>query len=125
MAGEPLTIYGDGRQTRSLCYVDDMVEGLIRLMEVEPAPDGPVNLGNPIEMRVRDIADMIEYACSAKSLGRHLLPLPADDPRQRCPDISRAKSLLNWGPKTSFEEGLVKTIAWLYHQQMEPNCEKA
>lgn len=106
---EPLTIYGDGKQTRSFCYVDDLVDGLLRLMEADV--EGPVNIGNPREMTILDLATTIE-----RLLGRALpytrLPLPADDPRQRRPDTARAAKLLGWTPRIPLEEGLTTTLAW-------------
>lgn len=110
LAGKPLTIYGDGSQTRSFCYVDDMVDGLIRLME-HPRFTGPVNLGNSQEVTVRELAEKILKLAKSKSrLIRK--PLPADDPKQRCPNIRLAKAKLKWAPTVPLEKGLVKTIAW-------------
>ncbi|MFL6629642.1 MAG: UDP-glucuronic acid decarboxylase family protein [Vitreoscilla sp.] len=110
LTGEPITIYGDGRQTRSLCYVDDTVDGLLRLMD---APDitGPVNIGNPIELSMLQIAQTIlELTGSASTLTYR--PLPADDPRQRCPDISQARERLDWTPQVALRDGLRRTIEW-------------
>jgi UDP-glucuronate decarboxylase len=110
LTGEPLTIYGDGRQTRSLCYVDDTVEGLLRLMDT-PDITGPVNIGNPIELSMLQIAETIlELSGSASTLVHR--PLPADDPRQRCPDISQARERLDWTPQVALRDGLRRTIAW-------------
>lgn len=107
---KPLTIYGNGSQTRSFCYVDDLIEGLIRLME-HPTLRGPVNLGNPHEITVRELAERILKLTKSKSrLVRKALP--ADDPRQRCPDIRLAKAKLQWAPRVSLEDGLRHTIAW-------------
>ncbi|RMH27084.1 MAG: SDR family oxidoreductase [Planctomycetota bacterium] len=111
LAGEPLTVFGDGSQTRSFCYVDDLIEGLIRLMEVEPAPGGPVNLGNPEERSVRDLAGLVIELAGA-GVGIDSAPLPEDDPARRRPDISRAKAALGWSPTTPIREGLERTIAW-------------
>jgi len=122
LAGEPLTIFGDGAQTRSFCYVDDLVDGLTRLMETgappsEHDPDavpssaGPVNLGNPEERTVRDLADLVLELTGA-SVGLMSEPLPVDDPARRRPDISRARELLGWSPTTPIREGLTRTIAW-------------
>lgn len=110
LQGRPITIYGNGSQTRSFCYVDDVIEGLIRLME-HPRFTGPVNLGNPQEITVRELAEKILQLSKSKSrLVRK--PLPADDPKQRCPDIRLAKAKLKWAPTVPLEKGLVKTIAW-------------
>lgn len=108
--GKPITIYGDGSQTRSFAYVDDLIEGLIRLME-HPRFIGPVNLGNPQEIAVRELAEKILKLAKSKSrLVRR--PLPADDPKQRCPDIRLAKRTLRWQPVVPLDQGLEKTIAW-------------
>ncbi|MBW8760883.1 MAG: SDR family oxidoreductase [Burkholderiales bacterium] len=110
LTGEPITIYGDGRQTRSLCYVDDTVDGLLRLMEA-PGITGPVNIGNPIELSMLQIAETIlELTGSASSLVYR--PLPADDPRQRCPDISQARERLDWTPQVALRDGLRRAIEW-------------
>ena len=106
---EPLTIYGDGKQTRSFCYVDDLVEGLIRLLDTDYHL--PVNLGNPIECTIIDLAKMIgEYFDHDLEFSYH--PLPIDDPVRRWPDISLAKDILNWEPQTNLEDGLKSTIKW-------------
>jgi UDP-glucuronate decarboxylase len=116
LRGEELTIYGTGEQTRSFCYVDDLVEGLISLMNVEPAGESenvhaPVNLGNPNEFTMRELAESVaELAGRELRLKYH--PLPQDDPRQRQPDITRARNLLGWEPTIPLREGLVKTIAY-------------
>lgn len=110
LRGEAITVYGDGRQTRSLCYVDDLIEGLIRLMESDESVIGPVNLGNPEEMSVLDIATAItQLSGSASSIV--FRPLPADDPVQRCPDIALARRLLKWEPRVRTRDGLRRTIA--------------
>ena len=109
LRNDPITIYGDGAQTRSLCYVDDLLEGLIRLMESPPEVTGPINLGNPHELSIADIAKTIITLTKSKSK-LVFEPLPEDDPRQRRPDISQAKRLLGWEPRTALEEGLRKTI---------------
>lgn len=111
LSGRPLTIYGDGSQTRSFCFVDDLVAGLRSLMDRNPAPDGPVNLGNPDERTVREIAELIMDA-TATSAGLRFMPLPKDDPTQRCPDIGRARQLLGWEPKVPLAEGLTRSIAY-------------
>lgn len=111
LAGEDITIYGSGDQTRSFCYVDDLVAGLMRLMAVEPNPGGAVNLGNPAEMRVRDLADLVIGMTGARS-GLTFHPLPTDDPRRRRPDITRAAALLHWAPRVPLAEGLSATIGY-------------
>lgn len=110
LRGEPLTVYGDGRQTRSLCYVDDLVGGLMALMDAPGAPlEMPVNLGNPREMTIRDIAELVIALTDCRG-GLDFRPLPQDDPRQRRPDIARAKVWLNWSPQVSVEDGLQRTV---------------
>ena len=109
LRGEALTLYGAGDQTRSFCYVDDLVEALIRLMNVEAVHD-PVNLGNPGEFTIKELAEQVVKTCGSQS-GVRYLPLPEDDPKQRKPDISRAQTLLDWNPTIPLEEGLVKTVA--------------
>lgn len=116
LRGEELTLYGTGEQTRSFCYVDDLVEGLIRLMNVEQAGDGesvndPVNLGNPGEFSMRQLAESVAGLCGREVRIKYC-PLPQDDPKQRQPDITRAQSLLGWFPLIPLREGLVKTIAY-------------
>ncbi len=110
LRGEPITIYGDGSQTRSFCYVDDLVEGLIRLME-QTGVTGPVNLGNPEESTMRELADhVLRLTGSTSDLVFH--PLPADDPRQRRPDIALAREALGWQPTVPLDEGLTRTIGY-------------
>lgn len=111
LRGEPLTIYGDGSQTRSFCYVDDLVGGLIALMENTVDEVGPVNLGNPGEFTMLELAEKVLELTGSSSTIEHL-PLPQDDPKQRQPDISRAKKSLNWEPTVPLNEGLVKTIEY-------------
>ena len=108
LRGQPLTLYGEGQQTRSFCYVDDLVEGLIRLMNVEDLHQ-PVNLGNPSEFTIRQLAEEVIKACDSKS-GFTYLPLPADDPRQRQPDITRAQRELGWNPTIPLSDGLKRTV---------------
>jgi len=109
LKGEPITVYGDGRQTRSFCYVDDLVDGLVRLMAAANGLTGPVNLGNPREMTIGELAEMtVAMVGSGSTVEYH--PLPADDPIQRCPDISLAKAKLGWTPKVLLEDGLARTI---------------
>ncbi|HEU4932780.1 MAG TPA: UDP-glucuronic acid decarboxylase family protein [Pyrinomonadaceae bacterium] len=108
LRGEPLTLYGEGQQTRSFCYVDDLVEGLIKLMNVEGVHE-PVNLGNPGEFTIMQLAEEVVRTCDSRSGFTHL-PLPADDPRQRKPDIGKARLLLGWNPTIPLREGLKKTV---------------
>jgi len=112
MKGEPITIFGDGSQTRSFCYRDDLVEAMIRMMDNEEDFIGPVNIGNPIEYTIRQLADMIVRMVGNPASMFEEKPLPTDDPKQRCPDISLAKEKLCWKPTVSLEEGLQKTIDW-------------
>ena len=108
---EPLTIYGDGRQTRSFCYVDDLIDGLMKLMSTSPDFSGPVNLGNPGEFTVGELAEkIIDLVGSKSKLSYH--PLPDDDPVQRRPDITLAGTVLDWQPTVSLEDGLKKTISY-------------
>jgi UDP-glucuronate decarboxylase len=111
LKGEPITIYGEGSQTRSFCYVDDLVEGFIRLMNTPDDFTGPVNLGNPGEFTILELATKVIELTGSKSTLIHK-PLPIDDPRQRRPDISLAKEKLGWEPKIPLQEGLVKAIAY-------------
>jgi UDP-glucuronate decarboxylase len=109
LAGEPLTVYGDGSQTRCFCYVDDLIDGLIRLMDAPDDPGGPVNLGNPYEISMLEIAQrIIELTGSASTIAFH--PLPVDDPWHRKPSIERATRLLGWQPHTPLDDGLRSTI---------------
>ena len=111
LRNEPITLYGDGTQTRSFCYVDDLIEGFLRLMNSSDAVTGPVNLGNPHEFTMIELAEKVRDLTGSRSeLIRK--PLPMDDPRQRCPDISLAKRELDWQPTIELEEGLAKTIAY-------------
>jgi UDP-glucuronate decarboxylase len=109
LRGEPLTVFGDGSQTRSFCYVDDMVAGLIRLMDSAREVTGPVNLGNPGEFSMLELAKMVIAETASSSSVEHL-PLPSDDPVRRRPDISRAGELLGWEPSTPLAEGLARTV---------------
>jgi UDP-glucuronate decarboxylase len=108
LRGQPLTLYGEGQQTRSFCYVDDLIEGLIRLMNVNELHE-PVNLGNPGEFTIMQLAEEVIRACDSKS-GFTYLPLPADDPRQRKPDITRAQTALGWNPTIPLRDGLKRTV---------------
>ncbi|MFT6286149.1 MAG: UDP-glucuronate decarboxylase [Alcanivorax sp.] len=115
LKGQPITIYGEGQQTRAFCYVDDLIEGFVRMMATPDAFTGPVNLGNPVEFTIRELAELvIESTNSSSTLVNE--PLPADDPQQRQPDISLAKTELDWEPVTPLKEGLLKTIS--YFDQM-------
>jgi UDP-glucuronate decarboxylase len=109
LRGNQITIYGDGTQTRSFCYVNDLIEAIVRMMETPLDVTGPINIGNPHEFTIRELAELIIEMTGTKSKIR-FEPLPSDDPRQRQPDISVAKSLLKWEPKTQLREGLTNTI---------------
>jgi len=111
LKGEPITVYGDGKQTRSFCYVDDMIEGFVRLMGSPDDFTGPVNLGNPGEFTILDLAQKIIALIGSKSKIVQK-PLPSDDPLQRQPDITLARDRLGWEPKTALDQGLVKTISY-------------
>jgi UDP-glucuronate decarboxylase len=111
LQGGPITIYGDGRQTRSFCYVDDLVEGLIRLMDMADEPATPVNLGNPHESTILQLAGQV-IAATGSTVEIVHRPLPVDDPLQRCPDISLAREWLQWTPAIPLAEGLEKTVAY-------------
>jgi UDP-glucuronate decarboxylase len=120
LKNEPITIYGSGSQTRSFCYVDDLVDGLTRLMNVEGDVDGPINLGNPVEITISELAGLIIFLAASRSR-REFRPLPQDDPRQRCPDITRAKQLLHWRPAVPLKEGLSRTIRYFDNLLSSPN----
>lgn len=108
---KPITIYGDGSQTRSFCYVDDLITGMIKLMDSHKSITGPINMGNPSEFTMIELAELVIKLTSSRSKLK-FKPLPEDDPKQRQPNISLAKSKLNWSPKVSLEEGLNKTITY-------------
>ena len=110
LRGEPLTVFGDGGQTRSFCYVDDLVDGLVRLMNSPHEVTGPINLGNPSEVTMRDLAVMVMRLVTGREGRIEYHPLPVDDPRRRRPAVDRAWEVLGWRPETSLEEGLVRTI---------------
>ena len=110
LRGEPLTLYGAGDQTRSFCYVDDLVEALMRLMAADDLHE-PINLGNPVEFTIKDLAGEVVDICQSKSTVKYM-PLPNDDPKQRQPDITRARKLLGWSPKVQLREGLTRTAAY-------------
>jgi UDP-glucuronate decarboxylase len=114
LTGGDITVYGDGRQTRSFCYCSDLVDGLIRLMASDEAVTGPLNLGNPSEITIRDLAETI-LALTGSRARIVARPLPLDDPRQRCPDISQAQTLLGWQPKVPLADGLKETVAYFKH----------
>jgi UDP-glucuronate decarboxylase len=116
LSGDDITIYGDGSQTRSFCFVSDMIDALTRLMHSERAVGMPVNLGNPNELTVRQLVDLV---VAVTGTGSRIVyrPLPVDDPRRRKPNISRAIELLDWRPSVDLEQGLEATIAWFDDEQ--------
>ena len=117
--GEDITIYGDGSQTRSFCYVDDLINGFIKMMDdTKDDVIGPINLGNPNEFTIKELAEKVIKLTGSSSKLTYM-PLPGDDPKQRCPDITKAKKILNWEPKIQLEEGLVKTINYFKELQEE------
>jgi UDP-glucuronate decarboxylase len=112
LTGQPITLYGDGLQTRAFCHVSDTVEALLRLMFDTPEDfNGPVNIGNPHECSMREIAERVLDITGSRSC-LAFQPLPADDPRQRCPDITLARRMLGWQPRVALREGLLDTVAW-------------
>lgn len=111
LRGESISIYGDGSQTRSFCYVDDLIEAMIRFMETPDEVTGPINLGNPTEFTIRELAETVIELTGSRSEVK-FLPLPEDDPKQRRPDVTKAKALLKWEASTPLREGLVPTIAY-------------
>ncbi len=111
LTGRDITLYGDGLQTRAFCYVDDLIEGFVRMMATPDAVTGPINLGNPHEITVRELAERIIAMTGAASKLVHV-PLPQDDPLQRCPDIALARQTLDWQPNVALEQGLGRTIAY-------------
>ncbi len=111
LKNEPITIFGDGQQSRSFCYVDDLIEGALRLMNTGTEVTGPINIGNPNEFTIKELALAIIRLVNSKSVLVNK-PLPADDPRQRRPDISKAKEILDWNPTIQLEQGLLKTISY-------------
>ena len=122
ISGEPITVYGDGTQTRSFCYVDDLIDGLIALMQSPVEVTGPINLGNPVEFTMIELAEQVIEITGSKSNLVHA-ELPADDPRQRKPDITKARNLLGWEPRIALEQGLRNTVA--YFQQTAGAVEPA
>ncbi|MCC5618915.1 SDR family oxidoreductase [Nostoc sp. CHAB 5836] len=115
LRGEPITLYGDGQQTRSFCYVDDLVEGILRLMRAPDGVTGPINIGNPDEFTIRELAQEVARLTGSRA-GVTQRPLPQDDPMQRCPDITKARALLGWQPTVKLEHGLRRTIAYFAEQ---------
>ncbi|WP_434288851.1 UDP-glucuronic acid decarboxylase family protein [Celeribacter sp. SCSIO 80788] len=111
LIGEPITLYGDGSQTRSFCYVDDLVEGFIRLMDTGPEVSGPINLGNPAEFTIRELAEKV-VAMTGSASELVFRDLPQDDPKQRQPEISLARETLGWTPEIALEAGLERTVAY-------------
>jgi UDP-glucuronate decarboxylase len=111
LLGRDITVYGDGSQTRSFCYVDDLIEGLVRLMGSADSITGPINIGNPTEFTIVELASQVIELIGSRSRIVHR-PLPQDDPRQRRPDISKAHEALGWSPRTPLNEGLKRTIAY-------------
>jgi UDP-glucuronate decarboxylase len=111
LRGDPITVYGDGRQTRSFCYVDDLIEGLVRLMAAPAGTAGPVNLGNPHEITIGDLAERVVALSGSPSVIEHK-SRSEDDPYRRCPDIARARRMLGWEPTVAIDDGLARTIAY-------------
>jgi UDP-glucuronate decarboxylase len=119
LQGKPITVYGDGSQTRSFCYVDDLIDGFLKLMGTPDDFTGPVNLGNPNEFTILELADKVIKLTRSKSKVI-FKPLPHDDPTQRKPDIVLAKKELKWKPKVKLEDGLKKTIAYFRKIKLDP-----
>jgi UDP-glucuronate decarboxylase len=111
LKGEPITVYGDGQQTRSFCYVDDLIDGFLRMMDSDASVTGPINLGNPNEFTIRELAEKA-IAMTGSTSTIDSLPLPQDDPKQRQPDISKARAQLGWEPTVQLDEGLERTIEY-------------
>ncbi|MCK9686584.1 UDP-glucuronic acid decarboxylase family protein [Scleromatobacter humisilvae] len=109
LKGEPITLYGDGLQTRSFCYVDDLIEGMLRLMDSDKSITGPINVGNPVEFTMRELAELVVAITGSKSTIA-FRPLPQDDPKQRRPDITQAREKLGWEPKVALADGLKETV---------------
>ena len=123
LTGDPITLYGDGEQSRSFCYVDDLIDGLVRLMASPPDFPGPVNLGNPDEFTMKELAEQVVRHTEAE-VPLHHAPLPADDPRQRQPDISLAREVLHWQPRVELDDGLARTVAYFRKRLAELNFPK-
>jgi len=111
LRGEDITLYGDGSQTRSFCFADDLIEAILRMMATPHEVTGPINIGNPTEFTIRELAELVVEITGSKSKLVYR-PLPSDDPKQRQPDISLAEATLDWRPKIALREGLAKTIAY-------------
>ena len=111
LLGRDITVYGEGSQTRSFCYVDDLIEGLVSLMNSTDSVTGPINIGNPTEFTILQLAELVIELSGSRSRVAHR-PLPQDDPRQRRPEISKANALLGWSPQTPLKDGLISTIAY-------------
>jgi len=124
LKNEPITIYGDGSQTRSFCYVDDLIDGLVKLMDSPADFIGPVNIGNPNEFTIRELAEKVIALTGSKG-GLVMEPLPQDDPRQRRPDITLARDRLGWAPKTQLDEGLKATIGYFRSTLAQPSRRRA
>lgn len=124
LLGRPLTLFGDGSQTRSFCYVDDMIDGLVRLMRYDGAQPGPINIGNPAELTVTELVEQVLALTGSRSPVVHLA-LPEDDPRRRRPDIARARDLLGWAPRTTLAEGLRATVQWFDQLRTKPEPREA
>ncbi len=124
LLGRDISIYGDGLQTRSFCFVNDLIDGLIRLMQTADAVTGPVNIGNPTEFTMLELASLVIEMTGSRSRIIHR-PLPENDPRKRRPDISRAQELLSWGPTTPLKEGLVHTISYFENLLADENVVKS
>ncbi len=119
LLGRDITVYGDGSQTRSFCYVDDLIEGMVGLMDTPADVTGPINVGNPHEFTIAELASKIINIIGSRSRTVYR-QIPSDDPRQRKPDISQAKNLMNWEPKISLDEGLTKTIKYFERFLQDP-----
>jgi UDP-glucuronate decarboxylase len=117
LQGRNLTVYGDGTQTRSFCYVDDLIEGMLRLMD-QDQHTGPVNIGNPVENTMLELAEAVLRSVGGSTSQIVHQPLPQDDPRKRCPDITRARQYLNWEPQVALSDGLQRTVEW-YRQLLQ------
>lgn len=115
LGGEDISIYGNGSQSRAFCYVDDMIDGFVRMMDAPDSVTGPINLGNPVEFTIRELAERVIVLTGSSSKIIYK-PLPHDDPKQRCPNIDKAKELLGWKPVISLDEGLLKTIRYFESQ---------
>lgn len=118
LKGEPLTVYGDGGQTRSFCYIEDLVEGIVKFMNADSGLTGPLNLGNPVENSILQLAESV-ISLTGSSSQINFQPLPIDDPRQRKPDISLAASKLGWEPKVTLDQGLIRTIKYFQNSLLE------